>query len=95
MQLSPTSKLIFRFLIHIFVGGFLFAAVALAATVLWYATAVMREHHVPELICWICELVSELLFFFGRYLPAIPYGSRGLEATTRCLGDVAGNGRHR
>jgi uncharacterized membrane protein len=63
MHLNPTSKLIFRFLIHIFVGAFLFAVVALAATVLWYATEIMREHHVPPLITWICELVSELLFF--------------------------------
>jgi hypothetical protein len=63
MYLSPTAKLIFRFLIHILVGVFLFGAMAAAATVLWYATDVMREHRVPAFICWICELVSELLFF--------------------------------
>jgi hypothetical protein len=63
MHLSPTAKLIFRFLIHILVGVALFGAMAGAATVLWYATDVMREHRVPALICWICELVSELLFF--------------------------------
>lgn len=62
-HLSPTAKLIFRFLIHIFVGAFLFAVVAGAATVLWYAVDVMREHGVPTLICTICEWVSELLFF--------------------------------
>ncbi|SRR5712691_5580118 len=63
MHLSPTAKLIFRFLIHILVGAFLFAAMAGAATVLWYATEVMREYHVPAFICWICEIVSEFLFF--------------------------------
>lgn len=63
MHLSPTAKLIFRFLIHTLVGVTLFGAMAAAATVLWYATDLMRGHHVPELICWVCELVSELLFF--------------------------------
>jgi hypothetical protein len=48
---------------YILVGVFLFGAMAAAATVLWYATDVMREHRVPAFICWICELVSELLFF--------------------------------
>lgn len=63
MQLSPASKLIFRFLIHILVGAVLFGVMAAAATVLWYGTEVMREHHVPAVICWICEMVAELLFF--------------------------------
>ena len=63
MHLNPAAKLIFRFLIHIFVGAFLFGVVAAVATVLWYFTEVMRQHHVPELICLICEWVSELLFF--------------------------------
>jgi hypothetical protein len=45
------------------VGVALFGAMAAAATVLWYATDLMRAHRVPELICWVCELVAELLFF--------------------------------
>jgi predicted PurR-regulated permease PerM len=36
-----------------------FAAVALAATMLWYGTELMEEHHIPH---WICQLVAALLF---------------------------------
>jgi hypothetical protein len=63
MQLSPAGKLLFHFLFHILVGAVLFAAVALAATMLWYGTELMEEHHVPHLICWICQFVAGLLFF--------------------------------
>jgi len=91
MRLSPTSKLIFRFLLHIFVGALLFAAVALAATVLWYATDVMRSHRVPEFICWICELVSELLFFLDVICLLFLMGVEVL----RLLRDVWGTLRER
>lgn len=62
MHLNPASKLIFRFLLHIVIGALLFAVVAGVATVLWYGTVLMREFHVPALICTVCEWVSELLF---------------------------------
>jgi len=63
MQLSPAAKLLRHFLIHIFVGVVVFAAVALAATMLWYGTELMEEHHVPYFICLICQCVAALLFF--------------------------------
>jgi hypothetical protein len=59
MQLSPAAKLLRHFLLHIFVGVVVFAAVALAATMLWYGTELMEEHHIPH---WICQLVAALLF---------------------------------
>jgi hypothetical protein len=35
---------------------------------------IMREHRDPAFICWICELVSELLFFLDVICPLFLMG---------------------
>lgn len=76
------------------VDVFLFGAMAAAATVLWYATDVMREHRVPAFICWICELVSELPFFLDVICPLFLMGVevwkllRDVWGTLRKTGEV-------
>lgn len=89
MDLSAPPTYSLRFLIHILVGVFLFAVVALAATVLWYATGGDEgsQGTFPDLVDLRTGIRTALLF--GRYLPAVSDGGRGLEVTSRCLGNTA------